>query len=179
MPATPAKSKYAIFTKSAILEFCAQPSQKIFFFVRLLPSQRPIPVSLFCALIVWILWLALIGPSQAFSNFVNNWKVAITMIFGSMIAGGTSMGGGAVAFPVLTKVLHVPPHNAKLFSLAIQSVGMSAASLAIIAMRIQVEWCFIRCASLGGFLGFILGSGGLAPILPPEAVKVAFTMLTK
>jgi hypothetical protein len=55
------------------------------------------------------------------------WVVRLS--FGSMIAGGTSLGGGAVAFPVFTKVLHITPYDAKVFSLAIQSVGMSAASL--------------------------------------------------
>lgn len=61
------------------------------------------------------------------------------MLFGSMVAGGTSMGGGAVAFPVLTKLLEVPPHEAKVFALAIQSVGMTAATLTIIAMQIKMD----------------------------------------
>ena len=66
-------------------------------------------------------------PHRSFSNLRAHWEIAATMIFGSMIAGGTSMGGGAVAFPVLTKLLHVSAHDSKVFSLAIQSVGMTAA----------------------------------------------------
>ncbi|MDJ0901719.1 MAG: hypothetical protein QNJ55_23255 [Xenococcus sp. MO_188.B8] len=69
---------------------------------------------------------------MAFSYLLDNWQVALTMVFGSEIAGETSVGGGAVAFPVFTKVLHIAPQDAKLFSLAIQSVGMTAASVAII-----------------------------------------------
>lgn len=88
------------------------------------------------------------------------------------------MGGGAVAFPVFTKVLQVPPHEAKVFSLAIQSVGMTAASLTIVAIKTKVEWRFIRWVSLGGIPGIILGSVFLAPILPPDAIKFSFTMMT-
>ncbi|NEO98605.1 MAG: sulfite exporter TauE/SafE family protein [Symploca sp. SIO2E9] len=140
-------------------------------------SQRFIRVSLLSAVVVWILWLTLVGPSTAFSIMSANWEAALTMVFGSMVAGGTSMGGGAVAFPVFTKVLHVPPHEAKVFSLAIQTIGMTAASLTIVAMGTKVEWRFIRWASLGGIPGIIIGSVLLAPILPPTVVKFSFTMM--
>ncbi len=140
-------------------------------------SQHFIRVSILVALTVWTVWLILTGPIQAFSNLILNWKAALTMIFGSMVAGGTSMGGGAVAFPVFTKVLHVPPSEAKVFSLAIQSIGMSAASLTIVAMKTKVEWRFIRWASLGGVPGIILGSVFLAPVLPSNVIKFSFTMM--
>ena len=49
--------------------------------------------------------------------------MSITMIFGSMIAGATSEGGGAVAFPVMTLALHIQPSIARDFSLMTQSCG--------------------------------------------------------
>lgn len=140
-------------------------------------SQHFVRVSLLVALSVWTAWLIIVGPTRAFANLITNWEAAVTMIFGSMVAGGTSMGGGAVAFPVFTKVLHVPPHEAKLFALAIQSIGMSSASLTIVAMKTPVEWRFIRWASIGGIPGIVLGSVFLAPILPPELIKFSFTMM--
>lgn len=140
-------------------------------------SKRSISISILVALTVWTVWLILIGPSRALSIEINNWEAAVTMIFGSIVAGGTSMGGGAVAFPVFTKVLQVPPQEATVFSLAIQSVGMSAASLTIVAMKTNVEWRFIRWASVGGVLGIILSSVFLAPILPPNIIKFSFTMM--
>jgi len=94
-----------------------------------------------------------------------------------MIAGGTSLGGGAVAFPVFTKVLHITPYDAKVFSLAIQSVGMSAASLTICLTGIKVEWRAIRWGSLGGLVGIFMGLGILAPILPPDVIKMSFTIM--
>lgn len=140
-------------------------------------SSRSLRTTLVCALFVWTLWLTIISPDKAISNMLANWEIAVTMLFGSMVAGGTSMGGGAVAFPVLTKWLQIPAHEAKVFSLAIQSIGMSAASLTIIAMRTRVEWRFIGWATLGGIAGIILGTIYLEPILSPQLIKMSFTMM--
>jgi len=138
-------------------------------------SKRTILISI--ALFVWTLWFTLLGGSEAFSYFFGHWQVALTMVFGSAIAGGTSLGGGAVAFPVFTKVLQIPSHDAKIFSLAIQSVGMTSASVAIYLTGIKVEWRVIRWGSLGGFLGIFLGAGFLAPILPSDVIKMSFTVM--
>ena len=140
-------------------------------------SNHFVGVSILVALTVWTVWLTLAGPIRAISNLAANWEAAVTMIIGSMVAGGTSMGGGAVAFPVFTKVLHVPPNEAKVFSLAIQSIGMSAASITILAMKTKVEWRFIRWASLGGVPGVILSSVFFAPVLPSNVIKFSFTMM--
>lgn len=140
-------------------------------------SQHFIGVSVLVAVIVWTMWLFFAGPHFALANLINNWEVAVTMVFGSMVAGGTSMGGGAVAFPIFTKVLHISPQDAKVFSLAIQSIGMSAASLTIVAIGTKVEWRLVLWASLGGIPGIALGSIFLAPVLPPVVTKISFTMM--
>lgn len=140
-------------------------------------SQHFVRISTVVALAVWTVSLTFTGPSLFFSNLVANWEAALTMIFGSIVAGGTSMGGGAIAFPVFTKILHVPPNEAKVFSLAIQSVGMSAASLTIVAMKTKVEWRFICWASLGGIPGIIFGSVLLAPVMPANVIKLSFSMM--
>jgi hypothetical protein len=46
------------------------------------------------------------------------------MIFGAMVAGATSEGGGAVAFPVMTLALGIRPTIARDFSIMIQSCGI-------------------------------------------------------
>lgn len=155
-------------------------SQLIYIFnlvAKTLFSQHFIRVSVLVAITVWTVWLILTGPGEALSNLIANWEAAVTMVFGSIVAGGTSMGGGAVAFPVFTKVLHVSPQDAKVFSLAIQSIGMSAASVTIVAMGTKVEWRFIRWASLGGIFGIVLGSVFLAPVLPSDVIKISFTTM--
>ncbi len=172
------KPKPARPTKKGNVNSQIQSISKFFYLAaKTVFSKHFIGVSILVAVTVWTVWLTLTGPSRALSNLIANWEAAVTMIFGSMVAGGTSMGGGAVAFPVFTKVLHVPPTEAKVFSLAIQSVGMSAASLTIVAMKTKVEWRFIRWASLGGVPGIILGSVFLAPVLPANVIKFSFTMM--
>lgn len=139
-----------------------------------MPNQ-PLVFSLAIAVIVWILWFVLAGPTP-FDYIAAHWEITLTMVFGSLIAGATSEGGGAVAFPVFTKLLHIPPQDAKLFSLAIQSVGMTAASAVIIYANIQVEWRVIRWATLGGLFGMVVGAA-LAPYLPPPVLKMSFTAM--
>lgn len=99
------------------------------------------------------------------------------MVFGSFIAGATSEGGGAVAFPVFTKALHIAPLDAKIFSLAIQSVGMTAATLTIIVMQVPVAWRAIAWCSLGGVGGVMLSSLLVAPLLQPALLKMLFTAM--
>jgi uncharacterized protein len=85
------------------------------------------------ALIVWTFLLVSLELFWILGNMIENGEISLTMVFGSMIAGGTSLG--AVAFPVLTKVLSVSPYQAKVFALAIQTIDMGAASMTIIAME--------------------------------------------
>ena len=145
--------------------------------VQFVLCQRSIRHSLLCALTVWTAWLIILEPSRAIANAIEHWEFAFTMMFGSMVAGATSMGGGAVAFPALTKWLEVSPQDAKVFSLAIQSIGMSAASFTIVAMKTPVEWKLIRWVSLGGVFGIFLGTTFLAMMLPSEVIKISFTMI--
>ncbi len=127
-------------------------------------------------LFVWGVWHLYTTP-QTISILHEYWEISLTMVFGSFIAGATSEGGGAIAFPVFTKVLGIQPLDAKIFSLAIQSIGMTTATLTIIVMRIPIEWRVILWASLGGFLGIITGAIYITPLLPPDLVKMLFTAM--
>ena len=142
-----------------------------------LPSLTKRLVFVPIALFVWSLWLAILTPWYAIANFLEHWQVALTMVFGSMVAGATSLGGGAVAFPVFTKILSIPFQDAKVFSLAIQSIGMGAATLAICLTGIPVEWRVIRWGSLGGIIGICLGLCFFDTLLPPNVIKISFTLV--
>ena len=139
-------------------------------------TKTPFLFSLCIALLVWLVWFGYTTPETA-AIIQDNWQISLTMIFGSFIAGATSEGGGAIAFPVFTKVLLISPVDAKVFSLAIQSVGMMAATLTIIFMRIAIEWRVILWASLGGIPGIVTGAAVLAPLLPADLVKISFTAM--
>ena len=133
-------------------------------------------VSLLFAIIVWCSWLFYTYP-DSWAVIKSHWQITVTMVFGSIIAGATSEGGGAIAFPVFTKILHIPPADAKVFSLAIQSVGMVAASVAIIMMRVKVLWRVIIWVSLGGVVGLLIGSVLLSALLASESIRMLFTVM--
>jgi uncharacterized membrane protein YfcA len=140
-------------------------------------SRRPLVFHFWFAVCVWLAWYSLAGGQAAIGTVLDNWQITLTMVFGSFIAGATSEGGGAVAFPVFTKALNISPQDAKVFSLAIQSVGMTAATVLIIVMGLRVEWRVIRWASLAGVPGIITGATLLAPNLPPAVIKMTFTVM--
>lgn len=100
--------------------------------------------------------------------------MTLTMVVGSFIAGVSSEGGGAVAYPVMTLVFEIDPAVARNFSLAIQSVGMTAAALYIWARRIPVETTYLWLVAAGSVPGLVGGTYLLAPFVPPAYAKMAF-----
>ena len=82
------------------------------------------------------------------------------------------MGGGAVAFPVMTLALGVTPPVARDFSLMIQTIGMVAASFTILYQQIKVDWQAIVWCTLGGVVGCPFSLGLIAPHIPPPITKM-------
>ena len=131
-------------------------------------------------------WLVYVTGWSHWERVVDNWISALTMVFGSFVAGATPQGGGAVAFPVFTKGLEIPNEVARTFSLCIQTVGMGCASAAILIRRRRIEAQVYRVAAPVAVVGFLIGYFLLsdrdlpfAPsVLPGPYVKVSFTLLT-
>lgn len=121
---------------------------------------------------IWIFSLVIFSK---YSLFYENWPMSLTMIFGSLIAGATSEGGGAIAFPVMTLLFKIKPTEARDFSLMIQSFGMLVASSAIVFYRIKIMKPVITWASLGGAFGVFFGLYFLNNQLPADFVKMFFT----
>lgn len=115
----------------------------------------------------WALAVTVFGQ---WPRVAGHWVSSLTMVFGSFVAGATPQGGGAVAFPVFTKLLEVPAEVARSFSLCIQSVGMGTASASILLNRHRVEWRAIGLMTLAGALGFLacfwLASDATRPFRP-------------
>ena len=101
----------------------------------------------------------------------------ITMAVGSFIAGSTSEGGGAVAFPVMTLLFDIQPTVARDFSLMIQSVGMTSAAVTILIRRITIEPRAILFAGFGGAMGIGIGLEVISSRLPPMMTKMFFVTL--
>jgi uncharacterized membrane protein YfcA len=89
----------------------------------------------------------------------------------------TSEGGGAVAFPVMTFAFRISPIIARDFSLMIQSAGMTCASIAIIFMKVQLEWVALVASSLGGVFGLIIGFHVIDPRLTAAQKKMCFVSI--
>jgi uncharacterized membrane protein YfcA len=98
------------------------------------------------------------------------------MVLGSFVAGITAEGGGAVAFPVFTKVMHIASSDARTFSLMIQTFGMGMASVFIVSRGIRVLPRVILFVSLGGVIGHVLGLFWFP--LPAPYPKILFTFVT-
>jgi uncharacterized membrane protein YfcA len=139
-------------------------------------TRNALLVNLTIAFFVWGIWLAF-GGLLAIHHLIADWRIALTMVFGSMVGGGTSEGGGAIAFPIFTKLLHIAPYDARNFSLAIQSVGMGSATLSILYLRIPIERRVLFYAGIPGVLGVVFGGYSVAPFVPPVFVRTSFTVL--
>lgn len=127
--------------------------------------------------LVLIIWWFYMWNSSSFGLLAENWEIMVTMVFGSFICGASSEGGGAIAFPVMTLGLNIAPSVARNFSLAIQSIGMTAASLYIIQRKINVEWNAILYGSIGGVFGMIFSTFFLTQLFPPAYLKIFFVSL--
>lgn len=131
---------------------------------------------------VWALFVTLAGH---WDTVIDNWRSFLTMIFGSFVAGSTPQGGGAVAFPVFTKVFETPASVARTFSLSIQSIGMTSAAVAILLSGKSVSRRAIAVGGAAAIVGFIVGLFVLADPtttfwesrIPESYVKVTFTVV--
>ncbi len=125
--------------------------------------------------LVWGVWAAAMTAGDWWPLFETRWPMALTMVFGSFVAGSTPAGGGAVAFPVFTKVLAIPTGDAALFGLMIQAVGMSMASLFILTRGIRINVSVWRWTTLGAVPGVMLGLAFVS--LPPNIPRLTFSCL--
>ncbi|KJH42875.1 hypothetical protein DICVIV_11136 [Dictyocaulus viviparus] len=73
-------------------------------------------------LIMALWWMAAIRYDWL-SLYETRWQMPLIMVIGALVAGMTSEGGGAVAFPFMTLALQIDPTIARDFSLLMQSIG--------------------------------------------------------
>jgi uncharacterized membrane protein YfcA len=126
---------------------------------------------------VLVSWLLYVRRIDLLSLYDKHWPATLTMIFGSFVAGSSPEGSAAVAYPIFTLLLNIPPAVARNFAFAIQSIGMTGASLLILGLRIKVEWNYIRFVTLGGIVGLVFGTYKIAPLISPVMAKLFFVSL--
>lgn len=123
------------------------------------------------------IWATLIIFGGIYPDFINHGFMSITMLFGSFIAGATSEGGGAVAFPVMTLLFKISPATARDFSILIQSFGMTSASYLIISRKITIAKNLIGITLIGSFIGQVFGFHFFEGNILPSTLKIAFTSI--
>ena len=122
-------------------------------------------------------WLALTIVGGHWETVLANWRIALTMAGGSYVAGSTPMGGGTVAFPVLVLLMDLPATLGRDFSFAVQSIGMTSASIYILCTRQPVEWPMLRAALAGSLIGTPLGILFVAPLVSETFIKLLFATM--
>jgi hypothetical protein len=100
---------------------------------------------------VWLLafytvWTVVVSAGGHWIAVAGHWPIALTMAFGSFVAGSTPMGGGTVGFPVLVLLFGQEATMGRDFSFAVQSIGMTSASIFILCHRLPVETTMLRWA---------------------------------
>lgn len=124
--------------------------------------------------LVYVTWLYVTVSNDLWPLFQKGWTMTVTMVLGAFVAGSTTLGGGAVAFPVMTLVLQLDSSIARDFSLMIQSIGMTAALWGIFYQRIVVDMtAFVYCG-LGGAIGVVLGFLFVAHRVPSNFTAMFF-----
>lgn len=122
-------------------------------------------------------WFWYMFKHESFEIYTRQWATVLTMIFGSFIAGASPEGSAAVAYPIFTLILKIQPAIARNFAFAIQSIGMTSASLLIIGLKLKVDWHYIIFVTIGGAVGLFLGTYYVVPLVSPVQAKLFFVSL--
>jgi uncharacterized membrane protein YfcA len=132
---------------------------------------------------IYTIWAVLLFNGPGLAHYVDNWAIALVMILGSAVAGFTPEGGGAVAYPILSIWFSLPSAVARDFGLAIQAIGMTSASIYILASR-RRAWSFYRHVPLyvllnvmGLILGFFWFGGTSNKLLQMAFVCLALSFI--
>ncbi len=127
-----------------------------------------------------VLWLGLFAAFNDFAFVAAHWQYPAIMVLGAFVAGVTPEGGGAVAFPFLSVFLEIDRGLARDFSLMIQSVGMTSASIFILSNRANDRAAYRPALWFApvAFAGFAVGMATLqaTPVIVIQALFLSLIM---
>lgn len=134
---------------------------------------------------IWFLWLGIFFTTWSWLVFGcglwgearEHWPMALAMTAGSYAAGSTPMGGGTVGFPILVLLFNQPAELGRDFSFAVQSIGMTSASIFILARRQALAGAMLKGGIIGATAGVPLGIFLVAPLVPSLWIKLVFAIL--
>jgi len=125
-----------------------------------------------------LLWVLLFALLNSITFLLEHWHYPAIMVLGAFVAGLTPEGGGAVAFPVLSVFFDIKREMARDFSLMIQSIGMTSASIWILSRmgRRLADYAPVLWFIPISFLGFVLGMA-LLQAIPVFIIQALFLSL--
>ncbi|MBN8420918.1 MAG: sulfite exporter TauE/SafE family protein [Verrucomicrobia bacterium] len=134
---------------------------------------------------IWFLWLFgfycvwswLVFGHDRWEVVTAHWPIALSMAIGSYVAGATPMGGGTVGFPILVLLFGLSPALGRDFSFAVQSIGMTSASIFILCRRQPLAWSMLKGAMVGTLIGLPAGIFWIAPYIPGLWIKLVFAVV--
>jgi uncharacterized protein len=141
------------------------------------PPKPRLWIWLFWLVAFYSTWLWLVAGEGYWDAASEHWPIALAMAFGSYVAGSTPMGGGTVGFPILVLLFEFPASLGRDFSFAIQSIGMTSASIFILARRQPLAWSMLKGAIAGSLAGTPIGIFLIAPLIPDLWIKVVFAVI--
>ena len=122
-------------------------------------------------------WATVVFGFGMLPTVARQWPIALVMILGSLVAGSTPMGGGAVSFPFLVLWLDMPPDSARDFGLTIQALGMTSAMIFILCRRVLIQARMLVWTTVGAAGGMLLGTAAIAPHVAGNFVKLIFACM--
>lgn len=122
-------------------------------------------------------WLLIIITGNHWRTLAEHYGIAIAMAFGSYVAGSTPMGGGTVGFPILVLLFDLPATLGRDFSFAVQSIGMTSATIFILSRRQPLAWTMLKWAMIASLFGTPFGIFFVAPYVPAIWIKLVFAVL--
>lgn len=123
-------------------------------------------------------WVILFAAFSSIGFFLANLEYPAIMVLGAFVAGLTPEGGGAVAFPVLSLFFDIDRSVARDFSLMIQSVGMTSASVWILTRKgcQRADYLPVLWLLPVAFSGFVTGMH-LLQAIPTHIIQALFLSL--
>lgn len=143
----------------------------------LAPRKKKLWIWFLWAAAFYIAWAWLVFGKGQWETAKEHWPIALAMAVGSYAAGSTPMGGGTVGFPILVLLFDQPAALGRDFSFAVQSIGMTSASIFILARRQPLAWGMLKGAMVGSLLGTPLGIFLVAPFVPGLWIKLVFAVV--
>ncbi len=153
------------------------PSIKLPFLGLNLRKDRPVWIWFLWLALFYVTWAVIIVSGNHFETLRNHWAIAASMLLGSYVAGSTPMGGGTVGFPILVLLFDQPANLGRDFSFAIQSIGMTSASIFILVRRSPIASMVLLGSMAASLIGTPIGLFWIAPLVSEVLIKMIFAVL--